>query len=503
MPAELSEGHLQRGFEQVTAIRTAIGVACQALGKAGIWRQVESYASTEHLMASVQKSKTPSSVGSATDRSSTFDGAPTSIDREAVERLGRMVIPDGTKGVPLRPNGMTLAELGATGWRILGGTLPMPLMILRRAALESNIAAMANYCREAGVWLSPHGKTTMAPQLFRSQIEAGAWALTAATPTHLSLYRRFGVGRILYANQLVEPAAIEWLGEELARDPAFEFCCLVDSVESVAILDDGLARRSLADRVRVLIEVGHVGGRCGVRDGVTAREVARAVDRSSALTLWGVECFEGLLSSADGMEEVDRFLVGVRDVAIDLLEVTSLRDRPEIVITAGGSAYFDRVIATFVHNWDQPTPARLVLRSGCYITQDGGFYERVSPLGGRRAEGAILRNGIEIWSVVLSRPEPSLAICSMGRRDAPQDMGMPAPVKVSRSGTSPSRLDGATVIQLSDQHAHVAIPPDADLRPGDLVGFSISHPCTAFDRWRVIPVVDDDYAICDAVATFF
>ena len=72
-------------------------------------------------MASVQKSKTPSSVGSATDRSSTFDGAPTSIDREAVERLGRMVIPVGTKGMPLRPNGMTLAELGATGWRILRG----------------------------------------------------------------------------------------------------------------------------------------------------------------------------------------------------------------------------------------------------------------------------------------------------------------------------------------------------------------------------------------------
>ena len=194
-------------------------------------------------MASGQKSKTPRSIGSAADRSSTFNGAPTSIDSDAVERLGQMVIAAGTKGLPLGLTSMSLAEFGATGWRILDGALPMPLMVLRRAAVESNIAAMANYCREAGVWLSPHGKTTMAPQLFRSQIEAGAWALTAATPTHLSLYRRFGVGRILYANQLVEPAAIDWLGEELASDPAFEFCCLVDSVDSVAILEAGLATR--------------------------------------------------------------------------------------------------------------------------------------------------------------------------------------------------------------------------------------------------------------------
>lgn len=460
------------------------------------------YATTERLVKSVSAHRTADAGRVLGDVG--FDGAPTSIDAEAIDAIASMVIPDATKGLPLRARGMTLAELGAAGWRVLDGEFPMPLMVLKQSALESNIAAMADYCRANGVWLSPHGKTTMAPQLFRRQIDAGAWALTAATPGHLQLYRRFGVGRILYANQLVEPVAIEWLGQQLSADPGFEFSCLVDSLESVSILETGLGRHSLDEQVRVLVEVGYPGGRCGVRDGRTAREVAAAVDRSSALKLWGVECFEGLMTDADGMAEVDRFLGAVREVAVGLVAHTSLRDRREIVITAGGSAYFDRVIEEFVTKWDDAeTPARVVLRSGCYITHDGGFYAQTSPLGDRHVGGAILRDGIEIWSAVLSRPEPGLAICSMGRRDAPQDMGMPIPVKSCRHGGSPNRLAGATVLALSDQHAHIAVPHDSDLKVGDLVGCSISHPCTAFDRWRVIPVVDDEYAICEAVATFF
>lgn len=456
----------------------------------------------ERRMESVPDFRTLHSSVAADGRPLGFDGAPTKIDDDAVERLRRTLIPEDTKGMPWRATQMTLAELGATGWAVLDGGFPMPLMILRESALATNIAAMADYCRENGVWLSPHGKTTMAPQLFQRQIDAGAWGLTAATPGHLRLYRRFGVRRIMYANQLVELTAIDWLAQELRCEPDFEFCCLVDSLDSVSLLDRGLSRDGVPRPVRVLIEIGYEGGRCGVRDEATARAVADAVDQAPSLELWGVECFEGLLSDANGLEAIDRFLRRVREVAVNLLAVSSLRERGEIVITAGGSAYFDRVIQTFVHDWNQPAPARVVLRSGCYITQDGGFYQRTSPLDGR-GSAASLRDAIEIWSTVLSRPEAGLAICSMGRRDAPQDMGMPTPIKACRAGERPLTLDAASVVALSDQHAHIAVDPGSELRPGDLVGCSISHPCTAFDRWRVIPVVDDQYVVRDAVATFF
>jgi D-serine dehydratase len=36
-----------------------------------------------------------------------------------------------------------------------------------------------------------------------------------------------------------------------------------------------------------------------------------------------------------------------------------------------------------------------------------------------------------------------------------------------------------------------------------MVAFGISHPCLTFDKWQVLPVVDDDYGIVAAVRTFF
>ncbi|MBN9623714.1 MAG: hypothetical protein J0H06_12310, partial [Actinobacteria bacterium] len=83
------------------------------------------------------------------------------------------------------------------------------------------------------------------------------------------------------------------------------------------------------------------------------------------------------------------------------------------------------------------------------------------------------------------------------------DMGLPVPTRLSRAGGLPSPLIDARIEALSDQHGHVLLDPAADVQVGDLIGSSISHPCTAFDKWRVIPVVTDDYRVCDAVMTFF
>ena len=57
--------------------------------------------------------------------------------------------------------------------------------------------------------------------------------------------------------------------------------------------------------------------------------------------------------------------------------------------------------------------------------------------------------------------------------------------------------------RLDDQHAYVSLPPGTDLAPGDLLCMGVSHPCMTFDKWRVIPVTDDDYRVTDVVYTFF
>ena len=99
-------------------------------------------------------------------------------------------------------------------------------------------------------------------------------------------------------------------------------------------------------------------------------------------------------------------------------------------------------------------------------------------------------------------PEPGLAIAGMGNRDVSFDDGLPVPKLLRRDG-DPVPLDGVTVTKLNDQHAYLSVPDGVTLTPGDLIGFGISHPCTAFDKWRVIPVVDADYRVRELVPTYF
>ena len=51
--------------------------------------------------------------------------------------------------------------------------------------------------------LAPHGKTTMSPQLFGAQLANGAWGITLANAIQVQVAHRFGVRRVLLANQLV------------------------------------------------------------------------------------------------------------------------------------------------------------------------------------------------------------------------------------------------------------------------------------------------------------
>jgi len=121
-----------------------------------------------------------------------------------------------------------------------------------------------------------------------------------------------------------------------------------------------------------------------------------------------------------------------------------------------------------------------------------------------------LRPALEVWSMVQSRPEPDLAILTMGKRDASYDIDLPFPVKTHRPGDTSQPFDlpaGCKIEKMNDQHAYLRLPKDsaicASLQVGDLVACGISHPCTTFDKWPVILVVDDAYQVQSAVNTFF
>jgi D-serine deaminase-like pyridoxal phosphate-dependent protein len=343
----------------------------------------------------------------------------------------------------------------------------------------------------------------MSPELVQRQLEAGAWGVTAATASQVRVYRAFGVERILLANELVEAAALRYLASELAADPAFDFYCLVDSPVAVEAMGTALAE-GVSRPLQVLVELGLPGGRTGCRTVAAAHAVAAAVAASPWLELAGVEAFEGIIHSADveaDLARVDTLLDGLRTLLGELAAAGHFDGRDEILVTVGGSTYFDRVVERLRPPFEPP--ARVVLRSGCYVTHDSGYYDHLSPLGERSPDGERLEHALEVWGATLSRPEPDRALLCMGKRDVAYDIDLPIPLHV-RDGPGLRDVRGRmSVFELNDQHAYLRLPADDPLGVGDLVGCGISHPCTAFDKWRLIPVVDDDYTVVDAVHTFF
>ena len=369
-------------------------------------------------------------------------------------------------------------------------SLSSPVAVVRERTLDHNVAAMAQYVREHGALLAPHGKTTMTPAIFERQLAAGAWAITVADIPQARVARRAGVPRVLIANQVVDPVGIRWVAEGHRRESG-SVVCFVDSLAGVDALDAALGD---ARALPVMLEVGAQGGRAGARDAGAALEVARAVAASDALVLTGVAAFEGIYGHGDGAEarrEVSAFLEHVRAVAQAVDGEGLLAG--ERLLSAGGSMYFDLVLSVLA---GALPGARVLLRSGCYVVHDHGVYGERSPAEPR------FEPALEVWGHVLSRPEPGLAIADVGRRHVSTDAGMPRPLRRARDG-SVTELRRVDVDDVNDQHAYLRGSGVADLAIGDWIGFGVSHPCTTFDKWRTMVCVDDTYTVLGTVPVEF
>ncbi len=414
------------------------------------------------------------------------------------------------KGLPGGLAPFPLAAIGAKGWNVLAEDLPLPLCVLRQSALEHNGHWMRAFLERSGAVISPHGKTTMSPQLFSRQIADGAWAITVGNVHQLQVARHFGCERIVLANQLVGRQGLRFVLAELAHDPKFDFYCLVDSVALVERMADAARAVGSTRPIQVFLEGGFAGGRTGVRDNEMARDVARAVKAAEPyLALRGVEGFEGLISGEDRAERVGRFLDFLIDLAL-MIDREELCAPGPLVLTAGGSAFYDIVVEKF-HAANLRRQTMILTRSGCYLTHDSGMYARhFTAIRGRSPLAAALgepQAAMEVWAYVQSRPEPTRALVTMGKRDVSFDGDLPVPLKWRRPGanarTPRAVPPGHRIAALNDQHGYLDLPADSPLQVGDLVGFGISHPCLTFDRWQAIMLVDDDYDVIGAIRTFF
>jgi D-serine deaminase-like pyridoxal phosphate-dependent protein len=391
------------------------------------------------------------------------------------------------KSVPAEFWGRAAADVAAERHALTEFSTPM--LTFDRTASDHNVSTLMAWARERGLELAPHGKTTMAPVLWRRLLDAGAWGLTVATPWQAQVARAAGVSRLLLANQVVDPAGVAWLAAE--TDAGAEIASWVDSIESVRLLAESAGTRPLD----VLVELGASGGRTGARGMEAALAVAREVLAAPRLRLRGVAGYEGSYGADRAPTTLARVradLLELRELAETLLSWDALHDP---IVTAGGSAFFELVadeLAPLTES--RGRDVTVVLRSGAFQAHDDVFYDGISPFADSSLE---FRPALAVWTRVVSRPEPGLALLDAGKRDLPVDLGMPVV----------HGHPGAVVTGVNDQHSYLSLPADSTLAVGDVVRLGVSHPCTAFDKWRLIPELENaeepDPRVVGFLETFF
>jgi len=419
--------------------------------------------------------------------------------REALESsVGTLNKGLGAMNSPLQPE-----QVRQLHWNLLREDLSLPTAVLYQDRLTHNLRWMQEFIAAYGIRLAPHGKTTMAPRLFEMQLESGAWGITVATAHQALVAYTHGVRRVLMANELIGKENIA-IAARMLRDPGFEFYCLVDSAAQIEQLGSHFS--SQGQHLHVLIELGVMGGRTGVRNDEQLNQVLDALAKwRNAIALDGVEMYEGVL---DEEAAIRVFLQRAVSVARRLRDERRF-DRSPFLLSGAGSAWYD-VVAEEFSSAGFGDAAEIVLRPGCYLTHDVGSYRKAqqrilehNSVAQRMHSGLI--PALHVWAYVQSIPENEKAIVGMGRRDAAFDSGLPVPALHYRPGeTAPKTVPAHwETTKLMDQHAFLKIAAGDDIKVGDMIGFDICHPCLTFDKWRTLPIVDSNFNVVEVIPTYF
>ena len=418
------------------------------------------------------------------------------------------VIDASFKGFPHHSPPLRRSAFAAQNWNVLDGDLPLPLAVIRQKALRHNLQWMQEFATERGIQMAPHGKTSMSPQLFALQLAAGAWGMTFATVTQLRIGVASGARNGLIANQVFSPIDLQGIDNLKRMNTGLRVVFLVDSAEQLALIEAWHQNNPGAAAFDVLLEMGVPGGRTGCRSHEQALALAGLLHQSDAVQLVGIECYEGLAATGQSLHDqayAAELMARVQAIAL-ACDAQGLFEGHEVLMSAGGSAIFDLVANHLKPQLSRPV--RGLLRSGCYVTHDQGNYKRMMhAVASRLGCGDGLHAALEVWAAVQSRPEPGLAILAVGKRDISYDQEMPSTLAFCKRGTRalhPAPADWR-ITGLNDQHAYLrwTDTQHETLQVGDLVGLGISHPCTTFDKWRWMPLVDEHYAVLDAIVTCF
>ena len=309
--------------------------------------------------------------------------------------------------------------------------LSTPALLLDLNAFESNLKNMADYARQAGIRLRPHGKCHKSSAIARRQIHDGAVGICCANVGEAEVFFRGGVENLLLTSPMVTQVKLERVFGLIASGA--KLMLTVDHPEIVQALDQLAQDRGVS--VPVLVDLDCGQGRTGAASPAAAVDLIRRVLDSRSLHYRGMQCYAGHIQHIAEMANRGRAVEKAMHVLRETLNRLEQNGIESEIVSGGG---------TGTYSLDCDLGLFTELQVGSYVFMDAQYNEVWA------GNGKPFQTSLFVQMAVSSCSHKGFATVDAGLKHFAFDGGVPVIV----SGVP----EGAVYEYTGDEHGKVILP---------------------------------------------
>ena len=307
-----------------------------------------------------------------------------------------------------------------------------PALIIDLDAFEQNIEVLRQRLELAGVRLRAHSKTHKSVDIARYQIDhGGACGICCQKLSEAEVMVAGGINDVLISNQLVDPVKIERLAM-LALQARILIC--IDDSDNVSNLSAAAVRHGAS--IECLVEIDCGAGRCGVEPGQAAVILAQQIAASPGLKFAGLQAYQGNAQHIRKYESRGQAITTAINQTRATVDGLAAAGLPSAIIAGAGTGSYYFEAASNLYN---------ELQCGSYVFMDAD-YQRVLDQSGQPISE--FRNSLFLWTSIMSKTRPGMAICDAGLKVQSVDSGLPRVFE----------RDDIEYVNCSDEHGYIADP---------------------------------------------
>ncbi|HYL76781.1 MAG TPA: alanine racemase [Bryobacteraceae bacterium] len=279
--------------------------------------------------------------------------------------------------------------------------LPTPCMVVDQEIFESNLKKMAEHCTKTGIHLRAHVKIHKSTEIARRQLALGAIGLTCATVAECELMAHAGFSGILLTRQPTSKNNIARVVALAKRDATFG--TVVDDPQAAAWLQDAAGAENV--KLRTVVDVYAGLSRHGIEAGRPALDLAKQVDSSKNLKLYGIMGYAGAAAHTHGFEERLRKSRGDSSGMLETVASARSAGLPVEIITGG---------STGTYNIDSELKGLTELQAGSFVFMDTLYRQ----IGGKNNPASFddFGSSLTVLSTVISKRHPGQCTIDAGNK---------------------------------------------------------------------------------------